>query len=104
MTTTNRHQQIEQALTDLHHAGVRVSIAAIATHTGIARATLYRHPELIALINEHRAHIGTDLTLTGLHTDIVHLRIGIDALAERVRHHEERLRHLERGRATGSKT
>jgi hypothetical protein len=104
MTTTNRHQQIEQALTDLHHAGARVSIAAIATHTGIARATLYRHPELIALINEHRAHTGTDLTLTGLHTDIVHLRNGIEALAERVRHHEERLRYLERGRATGSKT
>ena len=80
-----------------------MSIAAIATHTGIARATLYRHPELIALINEHRAYTGTDLTLTGLNTDIAHLRIGVEALAERVRHHEERLRHLERGRAIGSK-
>ena len=102
MTTTNRHQQVEQALTDLHQSGTRVSIAAVATHTGIARATLYRHLELIALIREHRAHTGTDLTLTGLHTDIVHLRLGIEALAERVRHHEERLRYLERGRATGS--
>ena len=103
MTPTNRHQQVEQALADLHQSGTRVSIAAIATHTGIARATLYRHPELIALINEHRAYTGTDLTLTGLNTDIAHLRIGVEALAERVRHHEERLRHLERGRATGSK-
>ena len=102
MTTPSRHQQVEQALTDLHHAGGRVSITAVATHTGIARATLYRHPELIALINEHRAHTGTDLTLTGLNADIMHLRIGIEAIAERVRHHEERLRYLERGRATGT--
>jgi len=102
MTPTNRHQQVEQALTDLHQSGTRVRIAAVAKHTGIGRATLYRHPELIALIHEHRTHTGTDLTLTGLNTDIAHLRIGIEALAERVRHHEERLRYLERGRATGS--
>ena len=101
MTPPSRHQQVEQALTDLHQSGPRVSIAAVVTHTGIARATLYRHPELIALITEHRAHTGTDLTLTGLNTDIACLRIGIEAIAERVRHHEERLRYLERGRATG---
>jgi len=73
MTPTNRHQQVEQALTDLHHAGTRVRIAAVAKHTGIGRATLYRHPELIALIHEHRTHTGTGLTLTGLNTDIAHL-------------------------------
>ena len=71
--------------------------------TPASRAPLYRHPELIALINEHRAYTSTDHTITGLHTNIAHLRIGIEAVAERVRHHEERLRYLERGRATRSK-
>lgn len=33
----------------------------------------------------------------------MHLHIGIEALAECVRHHEERHRYLERGRAAGSK-
>jgi len=108
MTPTNRHQQVEQALTDLHHAGTRVSIAAVAKHTSIGRATLYRQPRThrpdprAPHSYGHRTHTGTDLTLTGLNTDIAHLRLGIEALAERVRHHEERLRYLERGRATGS--
>jgi len=102
MTPASRHQQVEQALTELLHAGTGVSITAVAAHTGIARATLYRHPELIALIREHRDHVGGDVTLTGLNTDIAHLRIGIEAIAERVRHHEERLRNLERKGKTES--
>ena len=95
MTPTSRHQQVEQALAELQQAGIPVSITAVAVHTGIARATLYRHPELIALIREHRAQTSDNLTLTGLNADLAHLRIGIEAVADRVRHHEERLRHLE---------
>lgn len=102
MTPASRHQQVQQALTELLQAGTQVSIAAVAAHTGIARATLYRHSELIALIRAHRDHTGGDLTLTGLNSDIMHLRLGIEAVADRVRQHEERLRHLERERQTES--
>ena len=35
-------------------------------------------------------------TLTGLAAEIAHLRTGLEALANPVRNHEERLRHLER--------
>ena len=45
MTPTSRHQQVEQALTDLDQAGTRVSIAPVTAHTDIARATLYLCPE-----------------------------------------------------------
>ena len=100
MTPTSRHQQVEQALAELQQAGIPASITAVAARTGIARGTLYRHPELIALIREHRDHAGGDVTLTGLNTDIMHLRLGIEAIADRVRHHEERLRHLEQERKT----
>ena len=102
MTPPSRHQQVEQALAELQQAGTRVSITAVATHTGIARGTLYRHSELIALIREHRDHASGDPTLTGLNSDIMHLRLGIEAVADRVRHHEERLRSLERERRTAS--
>jgi AcrR family transcriptional regulator len=93
---------VEHALTELLHAGTGISITAVAAHTGIARATLYRHPELIALIREHRSQTSADLTLTGLNADLAHLRIGIEAVADRVRHHEERLRRLERKGKTES--
>jgi AcrR family transcriptional regulator len=93
---------VEQALAELQQAGTPISITAVAAHTGIARATLYRHPDLIALIHEHRDHAGGDLTLTALNSDIMHLRLGIEAVADRVRHHEERLRSLERERRTGT--
>ena len=45
MTPTSRHQQVEKTLTDLDQACTRVRIAPVTTHTGIARATLYLHPE-----------------------------------------------------------
>ena len=75
---------------------------AVATHTGIARATLSRHPELIALIREHRSQTSDNLTLTGLNADLAHLRVGIEAVADRLHHHEERLRRVERERETES--
>ena len=66
----------------------------VATRAGIGRATLYRNPDLRGVIEEHRAADEKPRTLTGLATEIAHLRIALDALAVKVRPHEEQLRRL----------
>jgi len=72
-----------------------ITFTAIAERTGISRTTLYRNPDLRAVIEEHRRRSNDPRTLTGLTTEIAHLRTGLEALADRVRQQEERLRHLE---------
>lgn len=91
--------RVENALAEIHRDGATITVTAVATRTGISRATLYRHPELITLIRVHRA---TDTNADTLTTTINQLHSVIEALAIRVRQHEERLRHIERSRKTGT--
>ncbi len=92
--TTNL-EAVEAACDTLAAAGHDVTFTTIAEHTGISRTTLYRNPRLRAVIDEHRHHTSDPRTLTGLTTEIAHLRTGLQALGDRVRQQEERLRHLE---------
>ncbi len=63
---------------------------------GIRRATLYRHPELHAIVHEHRQRAAEAFTLTGLAVQIDQLRKSVEAVAAKVRRHEEQLRKLSR--------
>jgi hypothetical protein len=72
-----------------------ITFTAIADQTGISRTTLYRNPDLRAVIDEHRHHTTDPRTLTALTTEIAHLRTGLEALGNRIRQQEERLRRLE---------
>jgi uncharacterized coiled-coil protein SlyX len=87
---------VERACADLAKAQQRVTLTAIADITGLSRATLYRNPDLRAVIAEHRTHAAQAGTLDGLNTEIAHLRTALEALAAKVRRQEERLRRLER--------
>lgn len=92
-------RRVERACRDLAAERSPITFDAVAAHVGIGRATLYRRPELRAIIEEHRQTLREALTLTGLNTQIDQLRTTLDALAGKVRRHEERLRLLEhRGR------
>lgn len=93
---------VESSLARLTTGGSRITFTAVAIATGISRTTLYRDPQLVALINEHRARATEAGTLTSLVTDIEHLRTSVEAIAKRVRNHEERLRSLERRHRTGT--
>lgn len=102
MSTGDLVPRVEAALEALAAADQLVTFTAVAEQAGLARATLYRNPTLRALVDEHRlAQIDTR-TLSGLSTEIGHLRSTLEAVADRVRGHEERIRRLERRRAARS--
>jgi len=95
--------RVERACAQLLQAGQQVTFIAVADLAGVGRATLYRDPQLRAVIDEHRARQADARTLTGLAHEIAHLRTALEAVAYNVRRHEEQLRRLERraGRKTG---
>jgi Family of unknown function (DUF6262) len=92
--------RVERACRDLLTAGDAVTFDAVATHTGIGRATLYRRPELRAIVDEHRRQGREALTLTGLQVQIDQLRRALEAVAAKTRRHEEQLRKLPRANPT----
>ncbi|RPF26013.1 DNA-binding protein [Georgenia muralis] len=96
MTTDHRPQDVEDACAALLADGRRVTFDAVAAHTGIGRATLYRRPDLRAIIEDHRSRGRHAPGLTGISTDLNHLRTALEELATKVRRHEEELRKLRR--------
>ena len=90
----DRHRRVEDACAELVLTGQPVTFDDVAQRTGLGRATLYRNPELRAVVEEHRARGREAHTLSGLATEIAHLRIAVEALAATVRRHEEELRRL----------
>ncbi|MFG1710706.1 tyrosine-type recombinase/integrase [Nonomuraea sp. M3C6] len=90
--------RVERACQDLLAADCEVTFPAIAARTGIGKATLYRRPELRTLIEEHRQRGRDALTLTGLEVQIDQLRAALEAVATKVRRHEEDLRRLKHAR------
>jgi transposase-like protein len=87
--------QVRTACTTLaqHHG---VTFPAVAEHTGISRATLYRRRDLREIIEAHRNPDGHTPTITGLATQIDQLRQALEAVAAKVRRHEEDLRTIKR--------
>ena len=96
MTSPDRTARAEQACAELAAAGQPITFTAVAEHAGIGRATLYRDPALRALVNGHRHNAASAGTLTGLAADIAALRTAVEAVAARVRRHEEQIRRLNR--------
>jgi hypothetical protein len=94
-----RLARVEQACIDLVSAGEKLTFDAVAARARIGRATLYRRPDLHATVAEHRRQGKEALTLTGLAVQLDQLRQGLEAVAAKVRHHEEMLRKLNRSAA-----
>jgi AcrR family transcriptional regulator len=92
----DRLVRVEQACIELATAGDEITFDAVAARAGIGRATLYRRPELHAVVHEHRQRGHDALTLTGLAVQLDQLRQALEAVAGKVRHHEELLRKLTR--------
>ena len=96
MTSPDTISRAERACTQLTQDGHPVTFTAVAALAQISRAALYRDPALRALPGEHRRRPAEPNTLTGLASDIAALRTALEAVAGRVRRHEEQLRQLTR--------
>jgi hypothetical protein len=90
--------RVETACAELAAIGQPITFKEIAARTQISRTTLYRRPDLRAVIDEHRARGQDATTLTGLTIQIDQLRRSLEAVAAKVRRHEETIRRLERAR------
>lgn len=95
MTKPSTLATVEAACAELAGAGTPVTFTAVAQLANISRPSLYRNPALRAVVEEHRAASNDPRTLSGLSGEIAHLHTAVEALAERVRRHEERLRRIE---------
>jgi len=88
--------RVERVCADLATTGQPITFTAVAEQAHIGRATLYRDKQLRAVVDEHRTRQTDARTLTGLATEVAHLRTVVEALAATVTKHEEQLRRLRR--------
>ena len=86
--------RVESACTQLVEGGEAVTFVSVSTHAGVAKATLYRRPELRAIVEEHRRGDREAHSLSGIVVELDLLRQGLEAVAAKVRRHEEELRAL----------
>jgi len=90
--------RVEAACAELAAAGQPVTFAEVAARTRISRTTLYQRADLRAVIEDHRDRGRDATTLTGLTIQIDQLRRSLEAVAAKVRRHEETIRRLQRAR------
>jgi hypothetical protein len=88
--------RVEQACAQLADQRTPITFAEVATRARTSKATLYRRTELRSIIEEHRTRDREAHTLSGLVVQIDQLRHSLEAVAARVRRHEELLRNLRR--------
>ena len=88
--------RVEEACTELVERGEAVTFAAVATHAGVAKATLYRRLELRAIVEERRRSDREAHSFSGIVVELDLLRQGLEAVAAKVRRHEEELLALRR--------
>lgn len=93
--------RVEAACAELTATGQPITFADIAFLTQISRTTLYRRTDLRAVIDEHRVRGHEATTLTSLTIQISQLHRSLEAIAAKVRRHEETIRRLEHARRSG---
>jgi AcrR family transcriptional regulator len=90
--------RVEAACAALAAEGRPITFAAVADRSNVSKTTLYRRPDLRAVVEEHRSQGRDANTLSGLTVQVDQLRHSLEAVAAKVRRHEETLRRLERQR------
>ncbi len=94
MSSASSLAAVDRACARLRHDAKPVTFTAVAALTGLGRTTLYRNPALRAVIDDHRRRTADSGTLAGITDELTLLRTALDALADRVRRHEEQIRKI----------
>ena len=81
MTDQATQRRVEQTCERLLREGAAVTFTAVAAAAGVSRTTLYRDQNLRAVVEEHRSRSHDPRTLSGLTTEVAHLRIAVEAVA-----------------------
>jgi hypothetical protein len=95
MTRPSPLNRVERACTELRRDNEPITFTAVATYAELSRTTLYRNPALRAVVDHHRRATSND-TISAITDEITTLRTAVNALAARVRTHDEQLRRLTR--------
>ncbi|MBN9635792.1 MAG: transposase, partial [Actinobacteria bacterium] len=53
-----KHRAIEKAIAHLRKTNAVLNVSTVARRAGVTRKTVYKHDELMAIINAHRNHHG----------------------------------------------
>ncbi len=92
--THDKLDRVRDACDQLARAGQTITFDAVADAAEVSRATLYRRRDLREIVERYRDPAGHQLTITRLADQIDQLRDSLEAVADRVRRHEEELRQL----------
>ncbi|HZP97442.1 MAG TPA: hypothetical protein VFC31_14075 [Candidatus Limnocylindria bacterium] len=87
-------RRVERTLAQLARAREPITFVTVAAKAHVGRATLYRDPTLRALVNEHRSRGREAHTLSDLASEVAQLRTSVEAIATKVRRHDETLRRV----------
>lgn len=76
-----KRRDIEKAIRHLRKTGGAINVAAVAARAGVQRKTIYKHPDLIAAIDQYRRRAPTNDTVAGTES---HTNTIIDALRKQL--------------------
>ena len=67
----DKRRAIEKAIRQLRRTNAAINIATVAARAGVQRKTVYKHPDLVAVIDQYRRHPTPDPAPNGRETSIV---------------------------------
>jgi len=86
--------KVDQACTEIVALDRVVTFAEVARRAHVTRNSLYRNPELRQMVEGYRMNSKHSHTFIELSAQVEELQTMVDAVATKVRHHEEQIRHL----------
>lgn len=70
--SNDKRRDIEKAIAHLRKTRATINVSTVAARAGVTRKTIYKHPDLIAVIDQYRHHRDTaEPPTTGRDTSIV---------------------------------
>lgn len=67
-----KRRDIEKAIRALRKSNAPINISTVATKAGVVRKTIYKHPDLFAVIDQYRRHPrDTEASDTGRDTTVI---------------------------------